>query len=119
MIITLVPPDGVPPLLLGMSVDEAMEAMATWGTPEHIGVRGEIQLRVKDDALTRDIIVFFEDRKTVTAIELWRPKGDEVSVVWGDIDIFDTDAREILAEVERRGITVDRSDGSPMLPDVA
>jgi hypothetical protein len=120
MIISLVPPDGVPPLLLGMSVDEAMAAMRAWGTPEHVGVRGEIQLRVKDDALTRDIFAFFEDGKSVTAIEIWRPTGAEVCVLWEGIDIFGSAADQILAEVERRGTTIDLSERShPVLPDVA
>jgi hypothetical protein len=119
VIISLVPRTGVPPLLFGMTVDEALAAMSTWGTPESIGVRGETELRVHDEGLTRDVFAYFDAGVTVNAVELWCPKGTETSVVFDGIDLFQTDADEILVELVQREHRVDRSDPvHPILPEV-
>ncbi len=119
MIIRLSPPAGVPPLTIGMSVDEALEAMSVWGEPRRLppGPGRPPELRVEQDG--RDVFAFFEDGATLTAVEIWRPVGGDVTVLWEDVDMFATPADDILRQFRDRGITVDDSDPErPFLPDV-
>jgi hypothetical protein len=100
-----------------MSVDEALEAMSVWGTPQRQAGSATPELRVEQDG--RDIFAFFEDGSTLTAVEIWRPVGGDVTVMLWDIDMFATPADDILRQLRDRGITVDDSDPErPFCPDV-
>jgi hypothetical protein len=102
-----------------MSVDEAQEAMSVWGTPRRLapGPGGSPELRVEKDG--RDIFAFFEDGATLTAVEIWRPVGGDVTVLWDGVDMFGTPADDILRQFRARGITVDDSDPErPFCPDL-
>jgi hypothetical protein len=117
MIITLQPPEGVPPLLIGMSIDEARDAMTLWGDPEDVStLPGEARrLRVRNETLTRDIFAHINDVGTVSAIEIWRPTFSErqiekVEVLYGDIDMFASPASDVLRQLRSQGVEIDESD---------
>lgn len=117
MIIRLQPPEGVPPLLIGMSIDEARNVMALWGNPEEVfDSPGEVpRLRVRDEGLTRDIFAHIGDDGKVSAIEVWRPvlsklQGEAVHVLYGDVDVFALPANDIIRFLRDRGVEVDESD---------
>lgn len=115
VIIRLQPPEGVPPLLIGMSIDEARNAMAVWGDPrEERPAPGEVyRLRVYDAGLTRDVFAYFEDEEKVSAIEVWKPEDSKhgtVRVLFGDIDVFSLPADEVMRALRARGIHVDETD---------
>jgi hypothetical protein len=106
-------------LTIGMTVDEALEAISVWGTLRRLppGPGRPPELRVEKDG--RDIFAFFEDGSTLTAVEIWRPVGGDVTVLWEDIDMFATPADDILRQFRDRGITVDDSDPErPFCPDM-
>jgi len=108
-------------MLLGMGVDEAEAAMAAWGTPERLNVPqgAPPQLFARDEGLDLSVMAHFEDGTSVTAIEFMRPDRGEVTVVWDGIDIFGLSDEDVLAELRRRGVTVDDSDlDYPTCPDV-
>jgi hypothetical protein len=119
MIIRLSPPAGVPPLTIGMTVAESLAAMSVWGAPRDItpGPGRTPELRVEKDG--RDIFAYFEDGATLTAVEIWRPVGGDVTVLWDGLDMFGTPADDILRRFRDRGITVDDSEPErPFCPDL-
>ncbi|MFG2654191.1 hypothetical protein [Streptomyces sp. NPDC048425] len=124
MDLVLDPPRGVAPILLGMTLDEALAAVpqargeprvprrpsrnsatASW-TLDHVGVQALV-----------------EDGTQVTAIELWWPGQDRVSstrvLLDGDA-VFTTPAQELFARAAGRGWRVDTSQPEyPVIPGVS
>ncbi|WP_370943405.1 hypothetical protein AB5J62_30460 [Amycolatopsis sp. cg5] len=97
MIFDLDPPRGVAPVLIGMGIEEARNAMGRWGLPEDVVGGITPGLRVRDPLLAYDVFAHFEDGSSVTAIEVWRPLGESpASVVWRGIDIFKSPADIVL-----------------------
>jgi len=119
MIIRLEPPHGVPPLLIGMSIDESRDAVALWGDVEELPATPgrAFALRARDEDLTRDVFAYFEDGAGggVTAVEVWRPEpatrpGANVQVRYGELDVFGLPADDVLRILRDRGVEVDESD---------
>ncbi|MBB4742291.1 hypothetical protein BJY16_005750 [Actinoplanes octamycinicus] len=119
MLLELDPPRGVPPLLLGMTIDEARAAMREWGEPEDVRGGMSPSLRVMGPGLCFDVFAHFEDDATVTAIEVWRPEGADTAVTWRGGDVFRTPIEQTLRRIQAFGITVDDSDAQgPCCPDL-
>ena len=112
MTIVLLPPIGIPPLMLGMGVAAAEEAMRSWGTPQRLKVPqgAPPQLWVRDERLALTVMAHFEDGSGVTAVEVMRPDRADVTVQWEGIDIFGQSDEDVLTELGRRGVAVVVSD---------
>jgi hypothetical protein len=66
------------------------------------------------------VFAYFEDGVRLTAIEVWCPMSPDSTVIWDGIDMFRTDADQILAELVGRGIRLNLADAlHPFCPDVA
>ncbi|WP_378734673.1 hypothetical protein [Nocardia brasiliensis] len=111
MNIELDPPVGIPPVLIGMSREEAFRALGVWGSPELLTGPTD-RLRVRDAELNVDIFVHLESADEVTAIEIWRPEDPSADIVveFHELDVFRTPAREVLAELRSQGVRIDDSD---------
>ncbi|MFI7101457.1 hypothetical protein ACIBK8_19035 [Streptomyces sp. NPDC050161] len=116
------PPNGISPLQIGMTYEQALEAISAWGSPSVSGPYAHTStVKLKVDHHSMDIVAHLEDGKTVTAIELWRFENDvpDVRVLLDNVDIFRTPAKEVLRQQAERGRTVDDSDPeSPEIPNV-
>ncbi|GAA3196796.1 MULTISPECIES: hypothetical protein [Streptomyces] len=116
------PPNGVSPLQIGMSYEQALEAISAWGEPSVSGPYAHTStVKIRVDHHSMDIVAHLEDAETVTAIELWRFENDapEIRVLLDDVDVFRTPAREVLRQQSERGRTVDESDPeSPEIPNL-
>jgi hypothetical protein len=102
MYFELDPPRGVRPLVMGMGLAEAREAMSVWGSPEDVVGGLTPGLKVRDAQLSFDVFAHFESDSVLTAVERWRPLGDSpASVTWNDIDIFSDASGCAAAEASR------------------
>ncbi|WP_139141008.1 hypothetical protein [Streptomyces oceani] len=122
MEISVNPPYGVPPLYIGMSYADTVDAAAEFG---ELRVSGPFShsptVKVSASYKTLDVMALLEDGERVTAIELWRFEGCEqdIKVTCGGLDIFRTPAREFLDKKKEEGYRVDVSDPeSPVIPGV-
>ncbi|MGA5065196.1 hypothetical protein ACPB9E_15710 [Streptomyces exfoliatus] len=123
MQIVLDPPRGVAPVRLGMTLDEAVAAVAAWGTPRVYpadAVRDFDLVSVEYDGIGFQAAL--ERDRQVTAVTVWGPDEDEgtdVHVLLDGLDVFRTPADEILAHVARKGWQVDDDDPrAPYVPGV-
>ncbi|MFF1690081.1 MULTISPECIES: hypothetical protein [unclassified Streptomyces] len=119
MDLTLDPPRGVAPILLGMTLDEALAA-----APENWGAHRV--LRSAQASWTLDHVgvqALVEDGTTVTAIELWWPGEGRTSstrVLLAGDEVFTTPAQDLFARAAERGWTIDTSQpGYPVIPGVS
>ncbi|MGQ4615506.1 hypothetical protein [Nocardia sp. R7R-8] len=120
MNLSLIPPVGVPPLLLGMSSDEAAGAMGSWGVPELLEGPTN-RLRVCDRNLNLDVFAHLGSDGRLTAIEVWRPEDidSDVQVTFEGIEVFVETAESVLNIIRLRGFRVDDSDPyCPSCPDL-
>lgn len=114
MDLVLDPPRGVAPVRLGMTLDEAVAAVSSWGEPKvhHRRYRESADISTSCDHV--GIQVLLEGQALVTAVEVWWPgEGRESStrvLLEGD-DVFQTPADDILRRAADRGWTVDPGDG--------
>ena len=55
------------------------------------------------------MVLHFEDGKSLTAVEVWRPwdENADVRVLYDGIDVFRTPALELLDILRSRGITIE------------
>ena len=110
MDLVLDPPRGVAPVRLGMTLDEAVAAVSSWGEPKvhHRRHRESADISTSCDHV--GIQVLLEGQALVTAVEVWWPgEGRESStrvLLEGD-DVFQTPADDILRRAADRGWTVD------------
>ncbi|MFF3286419.1 hypothetical protein [Streptomyces sp. NPDC003023] len=114
MDIVLDPPHGVGPVRLGMSLEEAVAAVAVWGPYD---VEHDEDDRSKTICTAcREIrvnVLLEEPGEAVTAVELWWPgeasRTDARVLLNGD-DVFTTPAADLFRRAAERGWTVERPD---------
>ncbi|MET3988050.1 hypothetical protein [Streptomyces sp. PvR034] len=124
MDLILDPPNGVEPLRLSMTFDEAMAAVLPWGEPRVIG---GTPTRPKRRALGSfdgvGYTAFFDEGGHLTAVELWWPgegKTSSTRVLLDGHDVFAAPAEEILQQVRARGWTATAADTeSLVVPSVS
>ncbi|MEU6159442.1 hypothetical protein [Streptomyces sp. NPDC047130] len=121
MDLVLDPPRGVAPLRIGMTLDEALAAVAGWAEPKVF--RREDAVTVSTSCGGVGVEVLLEDGRRVTAVELWAPGGgrrSDVRVLLDGDDVFTTPAERILARARERGRRI-RADepGHPLVPGVS
>ncbi|MFI6693902.1 hypothetical protein ACIBLA_19500 [Streptomyces sp. NPDC050433] len=124
MRIELNPPVGVGSLLIGMSLEDAVEACAVWG---QVSVsRGSGDLPTVLAAHPRfQVVAHCEDGSSVTAVEVWQPApstrrdAPDIAVLFRGLDIFRTPARELLAQLAALGYRVANGESDrPSLPEL-
>ncbi|MEU6709733.1 hypothetical protein [Streptomyces wuyuanensis] len=122
MDLVLDPPRGVAPVLLGMTLDEAVSALSTFEEPEVVRRSTSSLVTAACDKITVQAL-FEEDEDAVSAIELWWPgegKTTTTRVLLEGRDVFSTPAEDILRHSEERGWRVDRSEAErPVIPAVS
>jgi len=123
VILELRPPDGVPPVRIGMTREQAGEALGELGAvkPFARGRRGPMGWKVSEGDLV--LFVYCDEAGLVEAVELARPglpgEPSYVQVTWQGLDVFGTPALEFLATLQERGIRVtDGNDYYPTAPDL-
>jgi hypothetical protein len=120
---------GVPPVLFGMTVDEAMEAMRPWGDPKvasypgplpsYAGIDGP-ELHIDDGQMNVDISVMLERDGRVTSVRVWKPREPEaIRVRYRGLDVFATPADEFLTWLRSTGHEVDGDRYFPQCDSVA
>ncbi|MFD1832564.1 hypothetical protein ACFSJS_23380 [Streptomyces desertarenae] len=117
------PPRGVPPVQIGMTYEQALSAVETWGPPKVSGPYAHTAtVKIMATVETLDIVVHLEGGERVTAIELWRFENEEEfngQVLLDGVDVFRSPAREILQHQREKGHTVDDADPeNPVIPGV-
>lgn len=108
MHIELDPPRGVPPLLIGGALEEAVAAGAVWGeVTVSRGLDDAPSVLVHHPRIA--IVAHIEDGDGVTAIEVGRPdpprgpSGPRIAVTFHGVDVFATPARQVLARLAEQG----------------
>ncbi|MFJ3929887.1 hypothetical protein [Streptomyces sp. NPDC090029] len=124
MDLTLNPPHGVEPVRLGMTPDEALAAVAPWGTPRLVPAQGRPPKRIFTAYREIRFTVLLEGSgESVTAVELWWPgegRTSSVRVLLDGDDVVTTPAEDLFRKAEERGWTVDRTDPEyPFIPGVS
>ncbi|MFF9427457.1 hypothetical protein [Streptomyces sp. NPDC014746] len=123
MDLLLEPPHGAGPVRLGMTLDEAVAAVAPWGEPRVRTRPRRILVTVSAKCDQVGVEVLLEEEDTVTAVELWWPgEGRETStrVLLDGQDVFRSPADDILARAAARGWTVDAENPeNPVVPGVS
>jgi hypothetical protein len=119
----LSPPHGVAPLRIGMTLDEVVESVSSWGNPRVIRpAAGRRSTRVSITYQGVGLKIHLEKGERVTAIELWRPSRDReenARVFLAGDEVFYVPAKEILARAVARGWTVNEIDPEmPVVPRV-
>lgn len=122
MDIVLDPPRAAGPVRLGMSLDEAVAAVAPWG-PHEIEQDDDEKTIYTSCGNVRVNILLEESGESVTAVELWWPgegrEADARVLLDGD-DVFATPAEDLFQRAAERGWTVDTSDPEyPFVPGVS
>jgi hypothetical protein len=119
MDIILDPPNGVPPVTMGMPFEEAVKVAASWGEVRVMGPFDHdptVQIQAMGDDF--DIIVILKDQKTVNAVDVSAPEEEDsdLRVLWRGFDIFRTPARQLLQAFSEAGYRID--DSNPEEPVV-
>ena len=120
---------GVPPVLFGMTADEAMEAMRSWGDakvasypgplPSYVGIDG-LELHINDGQMNVDITVHLERDGRVTSVRIWQPwEPEAIRVRYRGVDVFATPANEFLTWLRSIGHEVDEDRYFPQCNSVA
>jgi hypothetical protein len=112
MEIILDPPHGVPPVSMGMSFEEAVQAAAAWGEVRVSGPFDHdptVKIQAMGDDF--DVLVILKDQKTVNAVDVSAPEeeGSDLRVLWRGVDVFRTPARQLLKMFADDGYRVDES----------
>lgn len=117
----LLPAQGFPPLLFGMTRDAAREATRDLGRQSE----DPDSLRVTNAEAALDLFAHFEnDGEQLTAVTVWRPDNGATRVVLRlggeDIDMFGSTADSVMDQLVRRGHAIDISDiYFPVCDDIA
>lgn len=122
MEIILDPPYGVPPVRMGMSFEEAVQAAAVWG---EVRVSGPfehdptVKIQAMGDGF--DVLVILKDQKTVNAVDVSGPDEEDeeesvLRVLCRGVDVFRTPARQVLKMFADEGYRID--DSNPEEPVV-
>jgi hypothetical protein len=108
--IILDPPNGVPPVSMGMPFEEAVEAAARWGDVRVMGpVEHNPTVQIQAVADDYDVIVVLRDQQTVNAVDISAPSDAGPQVLWRGIDVFRTPARQLLKLFSDAGYRIDDS----------
>ncbi|MGW1913189.1 hypothetical protein ACWCQS_21240 [Streptomyces sp. NPDC002076] len=123
MDLVLDPPRGVAPILLGMTLDEALVAMPDWAEPRVLRRPSRNSAKASWTLDHLGVKALAEGGTQVTAIELWWPGEGRTSttrvLLEGD-EVFTTPAEELFQRAAERGWTVDRSQPEyPVIPGVS
>ncbi|MDJ0385600.1 hypothetical protein [Streptomyces sp. G-G2] len=117
--LTLDPPNGVGPLRLGMTFDEARAAVLPWGELRVIGPRqGRPARRAAGTFDGIGHTAFFDERGHLDAVELWWPGEGRVTatrVLFAGHDVFGDPAEVVLDAVRERGWTVTAPDSQSLV----
>ncbi|MFJ3164385.1 hypothetical protein [Streptomyces kanasensis] len=122
MDLTLDPPRSAGPVRIGMTLDEAVAAIAPWGTPrvEHDDEDTTIYTKCQEVGVN---ILLEDSSATVTAVELWWPgegRQTDVRVLLHGDDVFTVPAEDLFRRAQQRGWTVDQSEPEyPFIPGVS
>jgi hypothetical protein len=115
--IILDPPNGVPPVSMGMPFEAAVEAAACWGEVRVMGpVEHNPTVQIQAVADDYDVIVVLRDQQTVNAVDISAPSDAGPQVLWRGIDVFRTPARQLLKLFSDSGYRID--DSNPEEPVV-
>ncbi|MFF8951519.1 hypothetical protein ACF09I_22390 [Streptomyces sp. NPDC014940] len=123
MDLVLDPPRGVAPILLGMTLDEAVAAASGWGEPRVLRRPSRNSAKASWTLDHVGVQALAEGGIQVTAIELWWPGEGRTSstrvLLEGD-EVFTTPAADLFRSATERGWTVDTSDPEyPVIPGVS
>lgn len=123
MELVLDPPRGVAPILLGMTLDEALAAVPDWGEPRVLRRPSRNSAKASWTLDHVGVQALVEGGARVTAIELWWPGEGRASgtrvLLEGD-EVFTTPAEKLFRRAADRGWTVDTSDPEhPVVPGVS
>ncbi|MCP9988272.1 hypothetical protein LUX01_17855 [Streptomyces sudanensis] len=118
------PPRAAGPVRLGMTPEEALAAVAPWGTPEVVPPGGRPPEKIFTACREIGVSIFLEDSGgVVTAVELWWPgegRRTDVRVLLDGDDVFTTPAEDLFRKAGERGWTVDRTEPEyPFIPGVS
>jgi hypothetical protein len=109
MHLELEPPIGITGFRFGMPADEVKAAAAAIGpatvTDEGVAKKWP-HMRVLVEHPEIDIFFNLEDGKTLTSVEILRPRSEEVTVTWRGIDVFATRAESLLHRLEADGYRI-------------
>ncbi|CAL9630554.1 hypothetical protein [Streptomyces sp. enrichment culture] len=124
MDLILDPPRGAGPVRLGMTPDEALAAVAPWGTPKVMPPSGRPPKKIFTACREIKVNILLEGSgEAVTAVELWWPgegRRTDVRVLLHGDDVFTTPAEDLFRKAEERGWTVDRTELEyPFIPGVS
>ncbi|MEW2515649.1 hypothetical protein [Streptomyces sp. NPDC046870] len=112
MDLVLDPPRGVAPVLLGMTLDEALAAVPDWGEPRVLRRPSRNSAKASWTLDHVGVQALVEGGTLVTAIELWWPGQGRTSrtrvLLHGD-EVFTTPAVDLFRRAADRGWTVDTS----------
>jgi len=123
--IDLEPPTGITGFRFGMPAEEVKAAAAALGEVQvqDEGVAKEWSHMTVHVAHPQVEITFnLEDGKTLTSINIFRPRpgSDEVTVTWRGIDVFATPAEEVLDRLANDGHRIhDREFLFPLIPGLS
>ncbi|GAA1929723.1 hypothetical protein GCM10009837_64320 [Streptomyces durmitorensis] len=128
MEIRLNPPDGIPPVFIGMPFEEAVKAAEVWGDVRVLGPTSldpTVKIQAVNDGF--DVLLILRDQKTVNAVDVSGPDGDDgdgddgtdLRVLYDGVDVFRTPARQLLPMFADRGHRIDDTDPeSPVVLDL-
>ncbi|MFD5124489.1 hypothetical protein [Streptomyces sp. NPDC058385] len=124
MDLVLDPPRGVAPILLGMTLDEALAAVPQeWGEPRVLRRPSRNSAKASWTLDHVGVQALVEGGTRVTAIELWWPgerRTSSTRVLLDGDEVFTTPARELFARAVDRGWRVDTSQPAyPVIPGVS
>ena len=116
-------PDGLGPVQLGMTRDDARRALAEWGECRPFRRTAESNEGWSVTRSSTTIFATVDDGDRVEAIELASPGhgiagGDQV--VYDDVDLFIDEADMVIAKLEAKGIRLTEGDNgyTTTAPDV-
>jgi hypothetical protein len=124
MDLVLDPPRGVAPILLGMTLDEALAAAPdNWGESRVLRRPSRNSAKASWTLDHVGVQALVEGGTAVTAIELWWPGEGRTSstrVLLDGDEVFTTPAQSLFTRAAERGWTVDTSQPEyPVIPGVS
>ncbi|MGJ5894674.1 hypothetical protein ACSCBZ_22350 [Streptomyces niveiscabiei] len=123
MDLVLDPPHGVAPILLGMTLDEALAAVSGWGEPRVLRRPSRNSAKASWTLDHVGVQALAEGGTRITAIELWWPGEGRTSttrVLLDGDEVFTTPAADLFHRAAERGWTLDTSQPEyPVIPGVS
>lgn len=119
------PPSGITGFRFGMPAEEVKAAAAALGdvTVQDEGVAKEwAHMTVSVAHPQVDITFNLEDGKTLTSVNIFRPRSgpEEVTVLWRGVDVFAARAEDVLERIAEAGFRIhDREYLFPLVPGLS